>query len=134
MALWAKKKYGIPYLLSEHLTAYLPEADLKISDHSKLFRRLSKQIFKEAKLLTVVSQYLGEAIKELYPFVSYRVIPNVVNETLLSGMLKEETNKKIFVHASTQNYQKNTEAILDAFALLKNEPTFYFNYLGQQMK
>ena len=130
LALWVKKKYRIPFILSEHWTAYLAEADLKISDHSLSFQRGTKRIFKEAKLVTVVSLYLGEAIKNHYPFVNYQVIPNVVNETLLTGINKIESNKKIFVHASTQNYQKNTEAILEAFALLKNEPNLVLQLFG----
>ena len=130
LGIWLKKKYNIPFILSEHWTAYLPEADLKISDHSMLFQRWTKKIFKEAKIVTVVSQHLGEAIIKYFPFVKYNIIPNVVNEEVLKGIIKIENKKKVFVHASTQNYQKNTEAILEAFALLKNEPELLLQLFG----
>ena len=130
LAIWLKRFYSIPFILSEHWTAYLPEADLKISDHSVVFQRWTSQIFKEAELVTVVSNYLGEAIKKLYPFVNFTVIPNVVNKTIINSIHKTENERKTFVHASTQNYQKNTEAILEAFALLKNEPGLLLQLFG----
>lgn len=132
LAIWAKKKYNLSYIISEHWTAYLEEADLKISHHSLIFQRNTKRIFKEAALVTVVSTHLGEAIKKHYPFINYRVIPNVVNENLISETLKTKTptELKIFVHASTQNFQKNTEAILEAFALLKNEKNILLQLFG----
>lgn len=136
LALWVKRKYKIPFILTEHWTAYLPEADLKISDHSLVFKRGTKKIFSEAKLVTVVSKYLGEAIKSLYPFINYHVIPNVVNEKIIARIPKEdiEADKNIFIHASTQNYQKNTEAILEAFALLKNESGILLQLFGPTNK
>ena len=66
----------------------------------------------------------------MYPFITYKVIPNVVNENILNGTIKIENDKNVFVHASTQNYQKNTEAILEAFALLKNEPNLLLQLFG----
>lgn len=129
-ALWVKKKYGIPFILSEHWTAYLPEADLKIRDHSFLFQRWTKQIFKEAKSVTVVSEYLGKSIRQLYPFVNFTVIPNVVNEVIIKSIPKTDDTNNTFVHASTQNYQKNTEAILEAFSILKNEKEIKLQLFG----
>ncbi len=132
MALWVKKKYNIPYILSEHWTIYLEEADIKITDFSFIFQRDTKRIFKGAAIVTVVSAYLGEAIKKLYPFINYKVIPNVVNEKIIDAIPKApiKNQQHVFVHASTQNYQKNTEAILEAFALLKNEPDILLQLFG----
>ena len=121
IALWIKKKWAIPFLLSEQWTIYLPEANERVSHLSFIYKRYLTKILKEAKAVSVVSKYLGDAIGQLYPFINYSVIPNVVDTTLFYPVEKQERNLVKFIHASIMGYQKNVEAILTAFKILKNK-------------
>lgn len=121
IALWIKKKWAIPFVLSEQWTIYLPEADERVSHLSFIYKRYLTKILKEAKSVSVVSKYLGDAICKLYPYINYRVIPNVVDTTLFYPVEKQDRNPVKFIHASIMGYQKNVEAIFAALRLLKNK-------------
>ena len=117
-ALWANKKWGIPYIISEHWTAYLANADQRIDNKPALFRKLIKQVFEQAKLITVVSDHLGKAIQQHFSGINYKVIPNVVDTNVFFPVAKKQTEKKQLIHVSNMNYQKNTEDILRALQLV----------------
>ena len=109
LALWAKNKWKIPFILTEHWTVYLPEADLRIKHLPLFFKRILQKILKQAVALTVVSDWLGKAIQKNFLFVKYTVIPNVVDHRIFFPAPKQHSQKVKFIHASTMNYQKNTE-------------------------
>lgn len=120
-ALWIKKKWGIPYIVSEHWTAYLAKADQRIEQFSLPYRNILERVIKESSALTVVSDHLGKSIQRYLPSVQYRVIPNVVDTEIFYAVERNETQATRFIHISNMNYQKNTEAILEAFFLLKKK-------------
>ena len=120
IARWIKKKYKIPYVLTEHWTGYLTEAPENINTHSLFYRLATRNIFKNASGLTVVSNYLGNAIKNFYSTLNYLVIPNVVNTEIFYPVVKSSEVLR-FIHISTLNHQKNAEAILDAFSQIKTK-------------
>jgi glycosyltransferase involved in cell wall biosynthesis len=123
MALWVKRKWDIPYILSEHWTGYLKEADLRIENFSSIYKNMLQRIIENTSAITVVSDYLGKAIQEHFPAVKYKVIPNVVDNRIFFVTEKAKNNTLSFIHASNMNYQKNTEAILKAFNLLQSFTT-----------
>src|SRR5258706_6567572 len=49
IALWLKKNKAVPYVISEHWSGFLPEADEKISDHPFYLRSLWKKIMAGAR-------------------------------------------------------------------------------------
>src|SRR5699024_10527666 len=61
-ARWLKRKYKTPYVITEHWTGYLDvkETYRKLPPFIKLWYR---KIFRGAKKVSVVSDYLGEALK-----------------------------------------------------------------------
>ncbi len=131
VAYWLKKKYDIPYILSEQWTAYLPEADLKLDHHHPVFRHRTKKIINNADAITVVSNYLGEAIRHLFPSIHYTVIQNVVNHQLFSPTEKYGRGNSRFIHASTMAYQKNVEDTLRALKIVKEKKyDFTLNLFG----
>ena len=119
MGCWIKKKYQIPFLISEQWTAYLPEAKPKLEDYTPMYRRWLKKIFSEASYLTVVSEVLGKAIQKRFNIKKYSVIPNVVNTELFYPVEKPVTPLPKFIHISVLNYQKNVLNMLEAFHLVK---------------
>ncbi|OGJ19909.1 hypothetical protein A3K73_08125 [Candidatus Pacearchaeota archaeon RBG_13_36_9] len=76
LALWLKKKYGIPYIITSHgsdVPNYNP-------DRFKLMHKFTKptlrKICKNAKAITSPSKYLAELIKKEIGDYNVKVIPN----------------------------------------------------------
>lgn len=130
LALWAKKQWGIPYIVTEHWTIYLKEADLRYEQFSFIHRKLIKKTMELASAITAVSDWLGKAIQNRFPSVNYKVIPNVVDTNIFFPVEKIPNNTIQFIHASTMNYQKNIEAIIYACSILKKNIDFVLKLFG----
>jgi glycosyltransferase involved in cell wall biosynthesis len=130
-ALWMKKKWNIPFIVTEHWGAYLAEADIRLEHYSFIYRRALRQILEQAVAVTVVSDHLGKAIQKHFPAVQYQLIPNVVDKDIFFPAEKKASDQLRLVHVSNMNYQKNTEAILQALKLLNTEmPGFEMELYG----
>ena len=131
IALWIQKRWGIPFIVSEQWGAYLPEADKRIEDLSFLYRMALERVIRKAAMITVVSHHLGKAIQKHFPGVQYRVIQNVVDTDTFFPLEKMPGDKLQLIHVSNMNYQKNTEAILQALQILnKTHPDFEIDLFG----
>jgi len=121
IALYLKKKWKVPFVVTEHWTIYTSNAPDCIENRSVLYRYLNKQILKNASLLLPDSDDLGINIqKKIYPVASQRII-NVVDTTLFYYSPKATVNGFTFLHVSTMNEQKNPEGILRAFSSVCKE-------------
>lgn len=118
-ALWLQTKFNIPFIISEHWTGYLPEAQLKFRNLHRYNRINITKAFAVAKKITAVSEVLGQAIQKLFFIKDYLVIPNVVDTTIFYPKDHPKNSPPIFIHISNMNYQKNGGAIIEAFNLLK---------------
>jgi glycosyltransferase involved in cell wall biosynthesis len=111
-AIFLKRKFKIPFILTEHWTKYLPEnGEFKGFFQKKFARHVAKQ----ADAITTVSAHLGKAMQfhKLYNR-NYRVVPNVFDENLFRPFISR-TEKKNILHVSSLNYkQKNFAGILRA--------------------
>ncbi len=117
-ALWVKKKWNIPYFVTEHWVGYYRECVPSIFDKNFLFRSLNKRILKKAALFFPVSKGLGETVKQNFVDIPFCAIPNVVSTEFFN--YKPSTPAKFrFIHISYMNYQKNPEGIMQAAAVLK---------------
>ncbi len=129
-ALWLKRKYKIPYLLTEHWGGYLDEAVPNIRDYNFVYKYYWKKIISGAKASSFVSEYLQNHIINKYKIKSSTVIPNVVNTGIFYPGKKLPADKIRFIHVSTMLYQKNPEAILHALGILKNSFPFEMYVYG----
>lgn len=112
LALHVKKKFGIPYLVSEHWSAYYKKSPNSIQ-HSGFWKRyLIKKVLRGAELILPVAEKLGQAIAQ-FCNTPQKVVPNVVN-TKVFFCKQQSSGAPVFVHASTMNYYKNPEGILQA--------------------
>ena len=117
-ALWVKRKWKIPFIITEHWTGYHKQAMLSVYNYSPVFKRMNKRILKEAALFLPVSKNLGETVKKNFVNIPYQVVPNVVNTELF--YFKGTNSAKFrFIHVSYMNYQKNPEGIFKACSLLQ---------------
>ncbi len=129
-ALWIKRKWRIPFIVSEHWTGYLPNADIRVDSFPALYQKWIKRILQKADAVTVVSDHLGKSMQDMLPKIKYEVIPNVVNTQIFYPGEKQLSTVTRFIHISNMNYQKNTEAIIEAASLLKDELKFTLNLYG----
>ena len=129
-ALWFKRKYKVPYLLTEHWGGYLDEAKPNIRDYNFIYKYYWKKIITQAKACSFVSAYLQNHITTKYKIKNSVVIPNVVDTDIFYPAKKLPVDKIRFIHVSTMLYQKNPEAILQALGLLKNSFSFEMYFYG----
>ena len=119
-ALWIKKKWDIPFIVTEHWTGYHKHAIQSVYNYDLVFRRKARKILKEATLFLPVSKDLGETVKHNFVNIPYCVVPNVVNAEFFYFKLPKHVKFR-FIHVSYMNYQKNPEGIFRACSLLKHK-------------
>lgn len=118
-ALWLKKKFNIPFIVSEHWSGYLPEAKNGVKNLSLIQKKLLGRILNEAKKNTVVSDELGKAIKKQFELNEYTVVQNVVDTNVFFPTQKIKNNVVQFIHISSLDYKKNIPEIIEAFNLVR---------------
>jgi len=117
IGLWAKRKYDIPFVVTEHWGIYNDLVPDNIHTRSFLFRNYLRKIYKQAISFLSVSNYLAEGVNKMVLEKPYKVIPNVVDTTLF--FLKENNSSKFrFIHVSNMVPLKNVEGMLEAVKIL----------------
>lgn len=114
LALWVKKKFKIPYLVTEHWGIYNKVAEDNIFKKSVLSKQLLKKIFSDAACFVSVSRFIAEGVNETLVSRNYDVIPNVV-DTSLFYPTQNHNEVFTFIHVSNMVPLKNVEGILKAF-------------------
>ncbi len=123
IALWLKKKYAIPFVVTEHWAIYNDEARDKFSGRNFIFKSYTKKILEKCNLFMPVSDHLGKAVNEIVTKVEYKAVPNVADAHLFFYKKKKEADNNIFtfIHVSTMKFQKNPRGIVHAFSLFAKE-------------
>lgn len=118
IALWAKKKWGLPYIVSEQSSAYLPSAQDAYQKRNWIYRTSVKKIFRDALAITNVSVAVGRIISQLFDRPEIRVIRNLADPSIFFPVPKPKEKICRFIHVSTLKYQKNVRGILEAMQML----------------
>ena len=115
IAQWIKRKWNIPYILSEHSSSYEKAAPDFFGKRSLYYRRSVKKIFNDASLVTNVSAKMGERMRLLIGLnKKIGVVPNIVDDSLF--FYKPVTLPAFrFIHVSGMGHQKNIEGIIRGF-------------------
>ena len=116
-----KKKYNIPYIITEHWSGYYKDAKPSVNDFGSLYVSLNKKVFADASLLTTVSNELGKSITKNFIKKKYTVVPNVVDTTIFYLKNQQTGNTVKLIHASGMGYEKNPEAIIRALSIWKHQ-------------
>lgn len=114
LALWMKRVYGIPYLVSEHWSIYNSSLPDSFKSRPFYFKKLLKEIFRNADDLIVVSEKLGKDINCEVLSMQYQIVPNVVDTRIFKP---SESKNPIFtfLHVSNMVPLKNVDTILTSF-------------------
>jgi glycosyltransferase involved in cell wall biosynthesis len=116
-ALYLKRKFNLPYIITENWTAYYP-TDPNYVAHKKSRFGLLKKIFTKATYFVPVTKDLSQTCNALFKIdMPAIVVENAVDTGLFYPVTTNNTTLKI-VHVSTMNYQKNTDGLLQAIAAL----------------
>lgn len=105
---------GIPYLITEHWSRYLPSVN-HFNGKIRIF--LTQFVVKRAKAVLPVTENLKKAMKSHGLYNSkYYIIPNVVDDFFFnSNKIKIESSRKRVIHVSTfEDKSKNISGIIKA--------------------
>jgi glycosyltransferase involved in cell wall biosynthesis len=123
IARWIKKRYAIPYIVTEHSTHYKMGTQDDFFNKNIVHRNNVAKIFRRAELVTNVSYSLAQKIKDIFLLHKTRVIHNTV-DTSLFNYNPGHHSKFRFIHVSTlAEHQKNMTGILSAVKKLTEEGT-----------
>lgn len=116
-ALYLKRKYKIPYIISEHWTALLANSPTKLKPLEKYF---VTRINRTAEIICPVSKDLKEALLKIAPKQAYTIIPNVVNTSIFKENITYRPSDKIkILHISNlKDEHKNVSGILNTIKKL----------------
>ena len=123
LALWLKKRYGIPYIIVEHWSGYLPENG-QYMRMPALKKRMYKRIAAQAEMLLTVSRRLAEAMQECgIEAKQWGQIHNVVDDFFFEKRPKAKAKgPKTLLHVSCFDEQaKNVKGLLRAAKLLSEK-------------
>ena len=118
LALWLKKRYGIPYVIVEHWSGYLPENGM-FKRLSAIKKRIYRRIAAQAEQVLCVSQRLQQAMQDCgIRAQQWGLIDNVVD-----GFFFEKVeSKKTLLHVSCFDERaKNVKGLLRAAKMLSEK-------------
>ena len=124
LALWLKKRYGIPYVIIEHWSGFLPENGAYLRQNGLLKRKLYEKIAAEASVIMPVSERLKEAMQACgIQNARWEKIHNVVDDFFFEKSRYRDTgiskNRKTLLHVSCfDEAAKNVKGLLRAAKML----------------
>ncbi|MBM3414912.1 MAG: glycosyltransferase family 4 protein [Bacteroidetes bacterium] len=62
MAVWFKRRYKVPFVVTEHWGIYNDVVDDNYANRSRFFKRFTRQVFEEVSDFISVSKYLAEGV------------------------------------------------------------------------
>ncbi len=107
IANWIKRKWKIPFIITENSTIYLKEAKPNLSMMSIFYNCWTKKILKASSKITVVSNFLEHAIKQIVPNHFFSITPNVVDTSIFYKNVETVKVNNQFIFISNFSYQKN---------------------------
>jgi L-malate glycosyltransferase len=117
IAMDLKRRYGIPYIISEQSSEYL---DGTFARKGPAFKALNRRIFSQASAVTAVSEFLGNALVDHGLTPTYDVVPNVVPG--LDMVLPEAGDPRHFmVVADLVDKTKNVSGVIKAFSIARRK-------------
>ncbi len=129
-AYYLKWRKGIPYIITEHHSKYLKISKQKLKWHEKL---MVKVLVKKAAYVCPVSNYLKNEMIEKGFNGNYKVVPNVVNESIFNFSEQVENERCQILHVSSlDNAIKNVFGIIDAFKdlMVQTEKPLHLHVIG----
>lgn len=117
-ARWILRKFKIPYVVTEHTSAYFPGMGEGYFHRGVYFRYNTRATFEKAALVSSVSVWLLTRLQHLFRMPNTMLIRNVVSpEQFYPG--NKTTEVKKLLHVSMMQPLKNVRGILEALSIVK---------------
>ncbi len=113
-AVWAKQKWGCPYIITEHWGIYNSFVTDNFLNRSHAFRHFTKRVIQEANGFLSVSRFIAKGINSMVTSKKYEVLPNTVNTGFFFPQQKLHSPFR-FIHVSNIVPLKNVEGIIRSF-------------------
>ena len=124
LALWLKKRYGIPFVIIEHWSGYLPENGQYMRQPA-IKRRFAECMAEQASAILPVSNALAKAMQDCGIRNSrWQKIYNVVDDFFFepSAVSIQYSDRKTLLHVSCFDEQaKNVKGLLRAAKMLSEK-------------
>jgi len=118
-AYWLKKRFGIPYVVTENSSGFHVNSD---HAYPKPVMKLCQLVLRNADYLLPVSNNLKGNLKILSPLNQFEIISNVVDEKLFVSKEIHNEEFKRLIHISTGVDEiKNLSGMLRVMNELKNQ-------------
>lgn len=119
LALWLKRRYGIPFIIIEHWSGYLPESG-QFLRMPVLTRRFYARVAKKATTLLTVSAPLQQAMQKAgLQAKQWGMIDNVVDDFFFQKNRNNPNHPKTLLHISCFDERaKNIRGLLLAVKML----------------
>ncbi|TWI85661.1 glycosyltransferase involved in cell wall biosynthesis [Lacibacter cauensis] len=121
-AVLLNRKYNVPFVVTEHSSAYFEYIPENYFSRNRYFRFVTKQTFSKALAVSTVSNWLLKRLQFLFSVQQTKLIRNVVDTNLFYPVVSDRERLR-FIHVSMMHPLKNVEGILRALALLKEKRT-----------
>jgi glycosyltransferase involved in cell wall biosynthesis len=121
LALYKKITTGIPYIITEHWSRYLPQNS--VSYTGAVHKWFTRRVANNAAVITTVSKHLGYAMQTHGLRNTYKQISNVVDVNYFKPLSPKPKNiKPILLHVSCFDEKpKNVKGILTAAKQLEEK-------------
>lgn len=132
-----KKKYNIPYILTEHSTDFLDGKHEKAYKRGSLVYKKTSLALKNSKKIICVSSFLKKRIKEYYDLKENKfiIIGNLsldlslklkkINDIIFVGSLEKRKNPFLLLKAFKKIYKKKINMLIVGDGPLRNEIDVY---------
>lgn len=112
-----KRKYGIPYVVTEHSEEYLAASHRRLVKYPIVVRFMIRPLALSASRTIAVSRFLSDRLTELGLAVKPIVIPNVV--PVSEAVPRSSALPHAICHVSVMGPAKNLNVLLDAVLKLR---------------
>ncbi|MCF6457517.1 glycosyltransferase [Pseudoalteromonas sp. MMG024] len=110
-AIWAKEKYGIPYVITEHYSHF---ANNQITPY---FHKVARSAFKNANACLAVSKSLCNTLEEMF-HLNFQCIPNIVGSEFQVLSVGKSDFGKFILNVASLVPIKNHERLINAFSIV----------------
>jgi glycosyltransferase involved in cell wall biosynthesis len=121
-AFWLKITRGIPYLITEHWSRYLPENVRQGAYRGCLRKWVTRVVVAHASRVTTVTKNLADSMQKLGLRNEYVITPNVADTNVFRPGELHATGRKKLIHVSCfDEPAKNIKGIINVVAALSKE-------------
>lgn len=108
IAIWARNKYNIPYMLTEHTSLFYTNEALK------WHKKLAKNIYSESLYNIAVSKKSAKDLERRFS-CNFNYLPNFVDTFYFKLNKKKKSSNINFINVAFLNKNKNHKLLINAF-------------------